>query len=73
MCIKVWPFSEAPDTYRQMSTNGGDEDWVALVPLEWKDRYYIGWLEAGMSPCFGCCCIDWYEHRDGWVVIGAHS
>jgi len=49
MCIKVWPFSEAPDTYRLMSTNGGDEDWVALVPLEWKDRYYIGWLEEGMS------------------------
>lgn len=34
--IKVWQFSEAPTFLKNMSTNGGDEDWVIAVPV--KDR-----------------------------------
>lgn len=30
--IVVWPFEKAPKVYQEMSNNGGDEDWVALVP-----------------------------------------
>ena len=69
--IKVWPFHDAPEQYQALSGNGGDEDWLALVPLDWRETQYIPWLED-YGP-FGRCCIDWYEHADGWVVIGAHA
>lgn len=30
--IYVWRFEEAPEEYRRLSDNGGDEDWLVLVP-----------------------------------------
>lgn len=71
--IKVWRFHNAPDEYKALSDNGGDEDWLAFVPSVIYDNEYIGWLEEGMSPAFGCCCIDHIKVADGVVVIGAHA
>jgi hypothetical protein len=30
--IFMWNFKDAPEEFKNISTNGGDEDWVALVP-----------------------------------------
>lgn len=30
--IFMWTFKEAPQAFKDISTNGGDEDWIALVP-----------------------------------------
>ena len=69
LAIQVWRFNEAPQVLQDMSDNGGDEDWVALVPKEMADGY-IGWLD---SPAFGCCCIDEHKWGDYRVYIGCHA
>jgi len=70
--IRVWRFQDAPEELRNLSTNGGDEDWLALIPPllcgEW-----IGWIDSG---AFGCCSVDTYNHPElpGYVVrIGSHA
>ncbi len=45
--IKVWNFADAPEEYRALSGHGGDEDWVAHIPVHLVDRY-IPWLEDEM-------------------------
>lgn len=68
--IRVWRWEDAPEEYRKLSTAGGDEDWVAVLPAVMKDQH-IGWLEG---DAFGACDVDTYELPDGRVVkIGAHS
>jgi len=66
--IFVWSFYDAPDKYKKLSDNGGDEDWLALVPKDYP--HYIPWLERGT---FGVCDISSYEVDEGIVYIGAHS
>jgi len=71
--IRVWPFHDAPQKLRNLSTNGGDEDWIAVIPPNFSGRY-INWAEAGGA--FGCCCVDEYDHptRSGYKVrIGSHA
>lgn len=69
--IVVWKFSDAPEELQQLSTNGGDEDWLALVPPSMKDDY-IGWLEEGSS--FGCFRVHRHQLKNGFIVfIGCHS
>lgn len=78
--IQVWEFYDAPEHLRALSDNGGDEDWLALVPLEFGERPgdtnsegipYIGWLQDGGS--FGCCNVTKVRTAEGFVFIGAHS
>lgn len=68
--IRLWRFEDAPVEYRALSTCGGDEDWVALIPAElrdgmpWEDDVYtsgLGWRHR-------------YELDTGeLVLIFAHS
>lgn len=68
--IIVWRFCEAPEPLQNLSENGGDEDWLALVPPTMKDDW-IGWLE---SPSFGCSAVDEFNLGDGSAVkIGSHA
>ena len=30
--IQVWRFDGAPEEYQRLATQGGDEDWLAVVP-----------------------------------------
>lgn len=69
--ILVWPYDEAPEQLRNLSPHGGDEDWVAHVPVHFASLW-IPWLDSGGS--FGCCDVSKHELSDGSVVfIGAHS
>jgi hypothetical protein len=56
--IKIWPFHEAPLGLREFcNANGGDEDWLVLVPPHLgEDELY--WLNEDR---LGCCCVDVYE------------
>ena len=68
--ILVWRFNEAPQWLQDLSEHGGDEDWLAVVPLHLKDEY-IPWLEVGR---FGPCEVSSHELESGLVVkIGAHA
>jgi hypothetical protein len=69
--ISVWRFYDAPEEYRKLSDNGGDEDWLALVPPGYEDEY-IGWLDSGRG--FGACEVSMHKLENGYTVyIGAHS
>ena len=69
--ILVWQFRDAPARYRDQSTHGGDEDWLAVVPPYLKDEW-ISWLESGGR--FGCCSVSKQPQPDGSILyIGAHA
>lgn len=68
--IFVWKFRDAPKYYREISENGGDEDWIAFVPDAMKDDY-IGFLEEGSA--FGYCCVEEHDVGGGRIYIGCHS
>lgn len=71
--IKVWRFEDAPEEYRKLSENGGDEDWLALIPAEMSNEY-IGWCDPVIGTDFGCCDISDYKLPDGSLVrIGSHA
>lgn len=68
--ITVWHFYDAPVEYQRLSTNGGDEDWLAFVPATFAG-HYVGWLE---STGFDSCCEPQRFPVEGGVVwIGSHA
>ena len=68
--IIIWKFNDAPKYFRDLSENGGDEDWVAFVPDALKDEY-IGFLDEGSS--FGCCTVEEHDVDGGRIYIGCHA
>ena len=71
--IMVWRWEDAPSRFRELSTHGGDEDWVALIPKEqWEREGVPLWAETGTT--FGCCDVYHYVLEGGCaVLIGAHA
>ena len=70
--ILVYRFHEAPVALQALSTNGGDEDWLAILPPSIGDTY-IGWCE---QPAFGCSSVEEYPHptkRGYRIRIGSHA
>jgi hypothetical protein len=72
--VKIFEFKNAPQELKLLSCNGGDEDWIAILPNDFNDGFRPFWLEEGTS--FGCCCVDEYEHPNYpncKILIGCHS
>lgn len=67
--ILIWRFDDAPGELQALSTNGGDEDWIALLPRTMKDEW-IPWLDV---DAFGCCSRDQYDYEGRAVIIGCHA
>jgi len=67
--IKIYRFEDAPEELKMLSTNGGDEDWIAIIPPSLQDEY-IPWFEAGNS--FGCVEVHMLENGNK-VLIGCHG
>ena len=67
--IKVWHFENAPKKYRDLSTNGGDEDWVVFVPAGAVQGAVPMWLEATDT----CHEPQRFYVDGGKVYIGSHS
>ena len=68
--IMVWRYRDAPQEFKDLSTNGGDEDWVAFVP-DALTHAYIPWMEECSS--FGCCDVSEYPVEGGIIRIGSHA
>ena len=69
--IKIWRFEDAPIKYQQLSTNGGDEDWVVEIPtgIPYPDDFY--WLS-----CIDTCGIPqkyFTEDKLYIIYIGSHA
>lgn len=63
----VWRFDQAPDLFKKLSKNGGDEDWVVLVFT--GDDAWHPWTEA-----LGCFDVQEFDFKCGaTVLIGCHS
>ena len=56
--ITVWSFYDAPKELRDLSTNGGDEDWLAEIPEHLTDAW-IPWLD----DCKFGNMVDEYDHK----------
>jgi hypothetical protein len=71
--IKVWAFEDAPKELRDLSINGGDEDWLALIPPTYDMRYGLPiWMQVGSFSTEGE--PDVFDLPDGSkVVIGSHA
>jgi len=71
--ITVWRFRDAPEELQALSNNGGDEDWLAVIPPELSEEW-LGWMEEGSS--FGCCTVEEHDHPEqpGFKIrIGCHA
>lgn len=67
----VYPFHKAPKWARDISINGGDEDWICICSLETWNSYnqYIPWVER-----LGYCDVDGFLVDDKYVIfIGSHA
>lgn len=68
--IQVWAWEDAPAEFKALSSHGGDEDWVALIPKEFQWKMTPMWLE---EPHFGND-VSHHELPDGSVIhISAHA
>lgn len=75
--ITVWHFDDAPEHLRELSNNGGDEDWLVEVPPGIVDGGYDSvnglpyWMEGLDSGHMPQICP--HPTKDGWsIVIGSH-
>lgn len=67
-CILVYRWKDAPQQWKDLSTNGGDEDWLAFVPKQLESEY-MPFLEEGR---FGNL-VDSYDVDGGVVLISSHA
>ena len=67
--IYVWRFYDAPEEYRRLSTNGGDENWLVLIPSFVANSTWVtpSWIEA-----MGDLQRFKLEHGD-IVYVGSHA
>ena len=75
-CVLLWQFHAAPADLRHLSDNGGDEDWIAVVPAGFTG--HLSFLDKGSFAAnwFGCASIDAYDHPTipgAKVYIGSHA
>jgi hypothetical protein len=84
--IVIWKFKDAPKKYQKLSGNGGDEDWLAIIPKNlWKKyekedhypdegKFYYEIPYFIDNDSFGCFNREFHElDKNYLVVIGSHS
>jgi hypothetical protein len=75
--IMLYRYPTAPLELQALSQHGGDEDWIAVVPESWKDRYHLAFLEGGIAGnWFGCSDVSQHTHPNypnQLIFIGAHA
>ncbi len=70
--VKIWNWGDAPQSLRGLSTNGGDEDRLAWVPMSLVpafDAHELAFLDQNTFANL----IEVVKHQGGYVVIGSHA
>ncbi len=70
--IKIWSFEDAPEEYRELSRNGGDEDYTAFIPDGVDIPFFLDPENNGIGR-FGICETEEHRVDDGTVLIGCHA
>lgn len=70
--ILIWRFDTAPPELAALSTNGGDEDWIAIIRKELYDSMYIPFLESENPGGIGRY-VQKIEQGSFYVFIGSHG
>jgi hypothetical protein len=69
----VWRFDQAPAALRDLFQQGGDEDYLAIIP----DALETDWVtfneEVFNNASFGCAHISRYECPPFVILVGTHS
>ena len=66
--IKIWEFDKAPQDLQALSRNGGDQDYLAVVPASMFIPFFLE------SSHFGCCTVERHVLESGeTVLIGCHA
>jgi hypothetical protein len=77
MNIQIFRFHTAPPELQALSPHGGDEDWIAIVPTAWREKYHLAFLDPGFaSEWFGCSGVSEHTHAsypNCLIFIGAHA
>ena len=77
----IWRFSDAPKEYQELSSYGGDEDWILACPDGWdmgydkcsKDNKPIDSIAYSWIDRLGVCDVSEHRVENGWVYIEAHA
>ena len=70
--ISICRFSNATKCLREISVNGGDEDWIAIFKESLANTYYIPFIEDGGRGSIGSCCVDYFRVSEYIIAIGSH-
>lgn len=62
MEVKIWRWEDAPQHLKNLSTNGGDEDFVVLIPAELVEEF---------APEYAA--IDTFVPSELNLIAGLHS
>lgn len=69
--ILVWEFDKAPQELKDLSRNGGDEDWVVYVPV---GALECAWIPAWLEEIDTCKEPQRIQMECGALVyIGSHA
>lgn len=69
--ILVWEFDKAPQELKDLSRNGGDEDWVVYVPA---GALKCGWTPVWLEDIDTCGEPQRIQMECGALVyIGSHA
>ena len=70
--LRLYAWNDAPEEYRILSTNGGDEDWVLVGPEDhpaWERLFWDGFLEG--ETFLGVA--EWAYLHGEKIVIFSHA
>lgn len=73
--MKLWIWEDAPEEYKQLYSQGGDEDWLLFIPKEisWNFKggladypWWIDNMDVTKEPIR-------YDAEDGIFLVGTHA
>jgi hypothetical protein len=76
LTILVWEFKNAPQEYQDLSTNGGDEDWLVFVSndiLNSNSEEWKYWTPFWIQAMDSCREPQEIKIKEGMIFIGSHT
>lgn len=72
MSMRIWVFSDAPQRLQDLSTNGGDEDWLVYIPAAFLAKHDVPFF-CEASPFAVCSLIEIPVIDGSKFLIATHA